>query len=229
MSTFLLIHGAFQGGWIWKLVGDRLREAGHTVYAPTLDGCGERSYQLRPGITTETQAEEVAGFLWSEDLRDVVMVGTSAGGMVAAKTAELAADRISRIVFSDALTLVHGECIRDIGSGGQQIETNLAVGPEKEGRFERFRQDMDDGLARWAADRSTLHPKGCFVEPVALQNFWNLDWDATVVYCKQAEKPGKTHQRRCADNLGAKWHILDTGHYAMLREPDAITEIILAG
>ena len=83
MSTFLLIHGAFQGGWIWKLVGDRLREAGHTIYAPTLDGCGERSYQLRPGITTETQAEEVAGFLWSEDLRDVVMVGTSAGGMVA--------------------------------------------------------------------------------------------------------------------------------------------------
>ena len=69
MTTFVLIHGAFQGGWIWKPVASRLREVGHLVFAPTLDGCGERAYQLRPGITTETQAEELAKFLWSEDLR----------------------------------------------------------------------------------------------------------------------------------------------------------------
>ena len=74
MKNFVLIHGAFQGGWIWKLVASRLRNAGHEVYTPTLDGCGERTSQLRPGITTETQAEEVAQFLWSEDLREVVLV-----------------------------------------------------------------------------------------------------------------------------------------------------------
>jgi len=109
MTTFVLIHGAYQGGWIWKLVAMRLRDGGHLVYAPTLDGCGERAAQLRPGITTETQAEEVAGFLWSEDIRDVVLVRASAGGMVMAKTAELARERISRLVFSDALALMDGE------------------------------------------------------------------------------------------------------------------------
>ena len=109
MTIFVLIHGAYQGGWIWKLVATRLRDDGHLVYAPTLDGCGERAAQLRPGITSETQAEEVAGFLWSEDLRDVVLVGASAGGMVMAKTAELARERISRLVFSDALALMQGE------------------------------------------------------------------------------------------------------------------------
>jgi pimeloyl-ACP methyl ester carboxylesterase len=81
LTTFILIHGAYQGGWIWKPVTARLRAAGHVAFNPSLDGCGERAYQLRPGITTETQAEELAAFLQSEDLDDVVLVGTSAGGI----------------------------------------------------------------------------------------------------------------------------------------------------
>ena len=60
MATFVLIHGSYQGGWIWKPVAQRLRAAGHEVYAPTLEGCGERAEQIRAGITTETHAEEVA-------------------------------------------------------------------------------------------------------------------------------------------------------------------------
>jgi len=229
VTAFLLIHGAFQGGWIWKQVAGRLRGAGHLVYAPTLDGCGERAGQLRPGITTETQADEVAGFLWSEDLRDVVLVGASAGGMVMAKTAELARERVARLVFADALALRHGECIRDIVPGAQPVETALAVGPTREDRFERFRRDMDETLARWAADRSTLHPIGAFAEPVVLERFWDQHWDASVVFCRQAGKPGEPHQRRTAEALGARWHELDTGHYPMLSEPDALTRILLDG
>lgn len=229
MTNFVLIHGAFQGGWIWKLVAARLRDAGHVVYHPTLDGCGERAYQLRPGITTETQAEEMARFLWSEDLNDVVLVGSSAGGMVTAKTAELARDRIARLVFSDALALMHGESIRDIVSGRQSIETDVAVGPTRDDLYGRFIKDMDEDLASWAADRSTVHPKGCFFDPVVLENFWDQKWDATVVWCKQAGKPGEPHQRRAAETLGAKWVELDTGHYAMLSEPDALTRIIVEG
>ena len=229
MTTFVLVHGAFQGGWIWKLVGARLRDAGHTVYAPTLDGCGERAYQLRPGITTETQAEELAGFLWSEDLNNVVLVGTSAGGMVTAKTAELARNRITRLVFSDALMLMHGESIRDIVSGRQSVETDIAVGPTRDDRYGRFIKDMDEGLAGWAADRSTLHPKGCFFDPVVLEKFWQQSWDAKIIFCNQATKPGEPHQRRAAETLNANWHELNTGHYAMLSEPEALTELILAG
>ena len=60
MATYVLVHGSNQGGWIWQPVANRLRAAGHQVYAPSLDGCGERKGQMRPGITTETQADEVA-------------------------------------------------------------------------------------------------------------------------------------------------------------------------
>ena len=76
MATYVLLHGAYQGGWIWQPVATRLRAAGHTVYAPTLDGCGERAHLLRPGITVETQAQEIAHLLFYEDLQDVVLVGS---------------------------------------------------------------------------------------------------------------------------------------------------------
>ena len=109
MATYVLVHGSFQGGWIWQPVANRLRAVGHQVYAPSLDGCGERKGQMRPGITTETQADEVAQLLFYEDLKDVVLVGTSYGGMVACRAAELMRERIGRLVFVDALTLFDGE------------------------------------------------------------------------------------------------------------------------
>ena len=229
MTTFVLIHGSYQGGWIWKPVATRLRDDGHLVYAPTLDGCGERAGQLRPGITTETQAAELAGFLWSEDLQDVVLVGASSGGMVMAKTAELARERVARLVFADALALMRGERIRDIVSGTASVETEYAAGPTREDRFKRFLLDMDKDLAEWAADRSTLHPIGVSTQPVVLEKFWNQEWDALVVFCRQAGKPGEAHQRRTAAALNARWVELDTGHYPMLSIPDALTRIILAG
>jgi len=65
MTTFVLIHGSYQGGWIWQPVANRLRATGHAVYAPSLDGCAERKHSLRPGITTETHAAEIGDLLFA--------------------------------------------------------------------------------------------------------------------------------------------------------------------
>jgi hypothetical protein len=75
MATYVLVHGAYQGGWIWKLVAARLRAAGHTVHAPTLDGCAERHDAVRAGITNTTHGKEIAQLLFFEDLEQVVLVG----------------------------------------------------------------------------------------------------------------------------------------------------------
>src|SRR5690348_18483799 len=99
MATYVLVHGSYQGGWIWKDVAQRLRAAGNEVYAPSLDGCGERKGTVRPGITIETQADEVAQLLLYEDLRDVVLGGTSTGGMVVCCVAELMRYRIRRLAL----------------------------------------------------------------------------------------------------------------------------------
>src|SRR5438105_1715976 len=103
MSTYVLVHGSWTGGWVWKLVAERLRAAGHEVHHPTLDGCAERSDALRSGITLDTQGKEIGDYLFYQDLSDVVLVGTSSGGMVIARAAELARARIRRLVFIDAL------------------------------------------------------------------------------------------------------------------------------
>ena len=132
MATYVLIHGAYQGGWIWGPTAARLRAAGHVVHARSLDGCGERRHQLRSGITVETQAAELAALLFYEDLKDVVLAGTSAGGMVACRVAELAHERIGRLVFIDALALLDGERIAEIVSRPTpRVTTALAVGPSR--------------------------------------------------------------------------------------------------
>jgi len=230
MATFLLIHGSYQGGWIWKAVATRLRAAGHLVFAPSLDGCGERAPQCRPGITSETQARELADFLWSEDLHDVVLVGTSSGGIVLTKTAELARERIKRLMLVDALALMDGESTRDIVPESHKPQgQGIAAGPDRDERLARFLLDIEPNLAAWAADRSTLHPIGASNEPIRLEKFWTQDWDASVVFCRQAGKPGEAHQRRAAAALKARWHEMDTGHYPMLSMPDELTQLILKG
>ncbi len=230
MADFVLIHGSYQGGWIWKLVSERLRAKGHNVLAPTLDGCGERASQLRAGITTETHGEEIAKLLYFHDLKNAVLVGTSCGGMVMACAAEQARERVARLVFADALALFDGETILDIVKRPTTaIVTPLARGPSREDAVGRLFAGLDPPLREWAADRITLHPEATYSKPVKLERFWDQPWNADVLYCSRAPNPGEAHIRRAADKLGARWHVIDTGHYPMLSTPDELTRIILGG
>lgn len=229
MQSIVLVHGAYQGGWIWNLLAARLRAAGALVLTPTLDGCGHRAAQLRPGITTETHGEEIARLLYCHDLRDAVLVGSSSGGMVVAAAAERAPDRIGRLVFADALALLDGECIRDIVTRPAAIETEIGVGPSVADARGRLLAGLPDDLRDWTAERMTLHPRATFYRPVELPRFWQMRWDAAVLYCSGAQNPGEAHIRRTRDLLGGRWHRLDTGHYPMLSEPDALARIVLEG
>jgi pimeloyl-ACP methyl ester carboxylesterase len=226
MSTFILIHGSYQGGWIWQRVATQLRGAGHTVYAPTLDGCAERKHQVRTGIATEHHAAEIAELLFYEDLHDVVMVGTSSGGMVLCRAAETAHDRIARLVFVDALALFNGERIHDIVRL-TAVPNDLTIGPTREDMQHRLLAGLDPVMRSWALERYTLHPIGIHDNPVKLESFWARQWPATVIWCRRASNPGEAHQRRTAERLNAKWLELDTGHYPMLSIPDELTKLLI--
>jgi pimeloyl-ACP methyl ester carboxylesterase len=230
MANFVLLHGSYQGGWIWKHVATRLRADGHAVFAPTLEGCGERKNQVRPGINTETHADEIAQLLFYEDLDDVVLVGTSSGGMVACRVAEQARERIARLVFVDALALLDGENIRDIVTRSTATvgEGGLTAGPSREDAANRLFADLDPATRAWALDRYTQHPIGIYDSPVRLARFWSLPWKASVIWCRRAPNPGEAHQRRTAERLEASWSELDTGHYPMLSMPAELTELLVA-
>jgi len=229
MATYVLVHGAYQGGWIWKLIAERLRAAGHVVYASTLDGCAERHHQVRAGITIASHAQEVADFLFYEDLQKVVLVGTSSGGMVICKAAELARERIARLVFVDALALMSGEKVGDIVKRPAANETtSITTGPAPADAEKRLFADLDPDMRAWALARYTPHPIAALEAAVELGGFWNQAWPTTVIRCRRATNPPETHQRRTAERLKAAWHELDTGHYPMLSQPDELMRLLLA-
>lgn len=229
MVTYVLVHGAYQGAWIWKPVVSRLREAGQVVHALTLDGCAERAHLLRPGITVGTHAREVAQFLFYEDLGDIVLVGTSSGGMVVQKVAELARPRVGRLVFVDALALMPGERVDEIVKRATPNETTgIATKPARADAETRLFRDLDATTRAWALARITPHPLAALEAPMEATTFWEQSWRATVIRCRRAVNPPEAHQRRTAERLAGRWHELDTGHYPMLSAPDELTRLLLA-
>ena len=228
MATYVLVHGAYQGGWVWKLVAMRLRAAGHTVYAPTLDGCAERHAQVRPGITVTTHAQELAQFLFCEDLTQVVLVGTSSGGMVICKTAELARDRVARLVFVDALALMPGEQVGHIVKRtAVYATTDVTTGPTRADAEQRLFADLDPATRAWALARYTPHPVAALEGPMELDGFWTQPWSATVIRCRKSLNPPEAHQRRTAERLKGAWHEMDAGHYPMLSHPEELTRLLV--
>jgi pimeloyl-ACP methyl ester carboxylesterase len=184
---------------------------------------------LRPGITTETHGQEIAELLFFEDLRDVVLVGTSSGGMVVCSAAERARDRIGRLVLLDALALFDGERIGDIVNRTARVTTELATGPSREDAAGRMFASLDEPMKAWTLERYTPHPVAAMNDPVKLPTFWQQNWQASVVWCRQAPNPGEAHQRRAAQRLGGAWHELDAGHYPMLTAAEETARLIVQG
>jgi pimeloyl-ACP methyl ester carboxylesterase len=228
MATYVLLHGAYQGGWIWQRVTPHLRAAGHVVFTPTLDGCAERHHALRPGITTESQADEVSKMLFFEDLQDIILVGTSCGGMVAARVAETTPERIGRIVLADALALFNGETVADHVKRPTAETTDIGTGPSREDAANRMFISLNGPTKEWALARYTPHPVAAMAAPVKLDSFWQQNWNASVIWCRQSVNPPVSHQKRAAESLKARWYELDTGHYPMLTEPRALADLIMA-
>jgi pimeloyl-ACP methyl ester carboxylesterase len=112
-TTFVLVHGAWHGGWCWKKVTPLLRAAGHEVFAPTLTGLGERSHLLTRDVGLDTHITDIEQVLEYEDLRNVVLVGHSYAGMVITGVGDRAADRIGQLVYVDAFLPEHGKALTD--------------------------------------------------------------------------------------------------------------------
>jgi len=107
--TYVIVHGAWGGGWDWKHVDQLLSADGHTVYRPTLTGLGEHSNLDSTNIDLDTHIQDVVNVILWEDLHDVVLVGHSYGGMVITGVADRVPDRIRHVIYLDALLPENGE------------------------------------------------------------------------------------------------------------------------
>lgn len=134
MSTFLLVLGAWLGGWCWSNVAAHLQVSGHTVISATLTGLGERAHLLSPHIELDTHVADIVGLLYHRDLSGVILAGHSYGGTVITAVAEQVPDRIRRLVYLDASVPRDGESNDDV------------IGPEMAAQL---RSDAASGGAGW--------------------------------------------------------------------------------
>ena len=133
MATYVLVHGGWDGGWSWRGVARQLRAAGHEVFTPTLTGSGERVHLAGPDIDLDTHIADVANVLRYEELQDVVLCGSSYGGMVITGVAEKVPERIQHLIYLDAFVPEDGQSAGDL------------VGPQIMGFMEQAAATYGDG------------------------------------------------------------------------------------
>ena len=138
MATFVLVHGVFDGGWVWKDVRDLLEGAGHIVHTPTLTGYGDRSHLASPSIGLETHIQDIVNFLKYGDLQDVALVGHSYGGMVVTGVADAVPAMVGRLVYLDGFVPHDGESLLDLAA-----PDSLALDPPSLGQ--RLRSEARAG------------------------------------------------------------------------------------
>lgn len=111
MATFVLVHGAWHGGWCYRDTAQALRAAGHTMFTPTHTGLGERAHQSSEAITLETHIRDVVGCIEAEELNDIILCGHSYGGMVITGVADRMPERIRALVYLDAFLPANGDSL----------------------------------------------------------------------------------------------------------------------
>ncbi|MEJ2431844.1 MAG: alpha/beta hydrolase [Pseudolabrys sp.] len=122
MATFVVAHGAWSAGWVWKKMRPLMRERGHELFTPTYTGVGERAHLANPDIDLELHIADILGVLEMEDLTHVNLIGHSYGGMVATGVADRARTRIAKLIYLDAFAPQDGEALLDLVSAEMRAQ-----------------------------------------------------------------------------------------------------------
>src|SRR5260221_3877454 len=125
-ATFLVCHGAWSAGWPCKRMHPLMQAAGHRLVTPSYTGLGERAHLAHPSIDLETHIQDILNVIKYEDLRDIVLIGHSYGGMVATGVADRARDRIAQLVYIDAFVPDHGHSLLDLNAPALERMHKLA-------------------------------------------------------------------------------------------------------
>lgn len=232
MATYVLIHGAFHGGWCWKRVTSRLIAAGHVVYTPTLTGLGERAHLISPAIGLDTHVQDITGLLEFEDLKDVVLVGHSYGGMVISGVAEKLPDRIAQLVYLDVFIARDGQALIDLfpaEMAAKSREQTQLVGkgymlppspPEMFGVVKK--EDLD-----WVKPRLVPQPFKTYLDPVQISNPKAAQIPHIYIYCDHPRSLLEQFVERIRADKSWQYHVITAGHDAMIVEPEQVSTLLL--
>ena len=232
ITTFILVHGAFHGGWCWSRVAPRLRAGGHTVFTPTQTGLGDRQHLLSAAITLNTFIEDICSVIDTEELQDVALVGHSFGGISITGVADRMPDRVRHLIYLDSRILAAGQSMLDAdperSADWHRIAHEgggLAIPPPPASYF----GCTDPADLAWITRRLTPHPIGTFTSPLNLVNATiGNGRPCTYVACTNPVYPRLEPCRTWArGRRGWHWAEIATGHDAMVSAPRDLADLLL--
>ena len=239
MANFVLVHGAWHGGWCWQRVTKALQQDGHRVHAVTLTGLGERAHLLSPAITLDTHIDDVLKLIEAEELEGVVLAVHSYAGMVGTAVADRMGQRLRHLVYVDAVLPKPGESWSSTQSSATQQQRLAAAQASHHFTFpppdpEVF--GLMDADREWVQRRQTPHPGNTYQAPLQFDAQRVAAVPRTFVSCTQPAlatiAPSRLRARDPQFWNGAwlpKAHYveLQTGHDPMISEPAALVRILL--
>ena len=221
-ATFVLVHGAWHGGWCWRRVADKLTANGHYVVAPTLSGVGERSHLASDAITLSTQIDDVVNEIKWKDLDHVVLVGHSYGGMVITGVAERMRERIAAIVYLDAAIPSDGQSFAALRNSPADPVPMPTVPAPPAAYFKVNEKDL-----AWVTSKVTPHPAKCFTEALHVSGAYQTI--AKKVYIRAPafhQAAFDAAYARCRADRTWKAFEMSGGHDVMLDQPTELATIL---
>ena len=221
-SPFVLVHGAWHGGWCWRRVADRLTAKGRYVSAPTLSGVCERSHLASDSINLSTHIDDVVNEIKWKDLEGLVLVGHSYGGMVITGVAERIRERIAAIVYLDAFLPMDGQSLLAIRGPSARPFSEPMVPPISAASFRVNAKD-----AAWVDGKMTPHPVKCFTETLKVTGAYQTI--AEKLYIRALDYPSTTFDaafERCRTDRAWKTMGMKCGHDIMIDQPAELATIL---
>ena len=228
--TFVLVHGAWHGGWCWQRVAERLRRGGNVVFTPTLTGLGERSHLMGAGINLSTHIADVANVFKWEQLSDAVLCGHSYGGMVIAGVAEQMAPAIRAIVFLDAFVPKNGDSAQELTGPAVRELAQAAARRGEIGIPARSAEAFGVNAAdrAWVDRLCVPQPIDAFTEKIALTGAVGRIARKSYIRAASYANPG-FDKALAAARSDPSWRTYEVpcGHDVMVDMPERLSEILL--
>jgi pimeloyl-ACP methyl ester carboxylesterase len=222
-TTFVLVHGAWHGGWCWNKLTPMLRAAQHQVFTPTLTGLGERAHLLTPEIDLATHIKDIVSVLEYEDLHNVVLVGHSYGGMVIAGVAEAIGSRVAHLVFLDGFLPESGKALTDYAPMLPTRDDGWRVPALGTSRDFGVTDERD---IAWADPRIGDQPYRTLTQTIQLSAQMYESFPKTFI--QLTELPWFVEAAERAKRQGFRYYqLLAGGHNAMISQPKAVSDILL--
>ncbi len=219
MASIVLVHGAFQGGWVWKWTAEALAERGHTVHRPSLSGCGQRRRLPDPRAGLRVHADEIVQYILDEGLTDVTLVGHSYAGLVCCAAADMLPGVVTRLILVDAVLPRPGRSFVDLG--GEPFARLLAANDAGGGMVRPWPLDgfgVGAEAAPWFERRLGLFPLAAFTEPYP-ESLAPSPARRVYISCLPARNPLLRAMTARASAEGWEPHALMSGHCAMISAP----------